>query len=821
MKTSQRNLCCTQTILAVAVVAAIGQARAQVTDEVQQLITPDSSISVGVGSVSGDEKDRAQYGIFNGMRKDRGYLLFDLDYITRDNATGTWTTLQGRNLGLENRELRGGINKQGDWKVFGEYNQITRRSPFAVNTGMVNAGSTTPVIVPIAVPGTGRDLDFKLQRKAASAGVEKWLSPNLKFEASVKNEDKTGTRLWGRGFDCGAGFGTPGDGFVCGSSTNARFDQASFLKNAILMIPEPINSTIRQFDAKFVFHDEKLNLNAAYYGSFYTNSNGNISPIVPNSLYGGNGTLVGALYPAVGSNIIPGGGTSLQNVLQLPMALQPNNQAHQFSLAGNYAFTASTRATFKYSYTHATQHQDFTAMGLSGSPGPDNLGGRVDTVAAQMGLTSRVTRDLNVLANVSYARKEDKTPNALYNVEAKAVFPATNPPSFTNLNQIGVPGAAWNNNHVSNTKLVGKLEASYRLPDNYRATLGVDYKMVERLVPESRVEEALAGLGPLRDKNTETGYRIELRRNMSETLNGSVGFSSSRRTGSDWTNLSTLDPTTATGNNALNTYLLNTYCGGRPCYGQVTSPQNILGLSATTPFPMHMADVERDKWKVSLDWTPFEKLSLQLMAEDGKDKNVMPFDPVAGGKGWRDSSVSFYGIDVSYALSETWKLTGYASQGDQTININHSTGYIADLHNRSEAFGLSLAGQATKLLQVGANLTYVNDINKYGAAAATGTAGNRLTGLTVTQPSATNLAQAAVGLPDVVFRKTLVSFYGQYTLDKRSDIRLDLAHQKAKYDDWVWGTATAPFVYADNTLVKQQVDQSVTFVGVTYIYKFR
>ena len=54
MKTSQRNLCYTQTILAVAVVAAIAQARAQVTDEVQQLITPDSSISIGVGGVSGD-----------------------------------------------------------------------------------------------------------------------------------------------------------------------------------------------------------------------------------------------------------------------------------------------------------------------------------------------------------------------------------------------------------------------------------------------------------------------------------------------------------------------------------------------------------------------------------------------------------------------------------------------------------------------------------------------------------------------------------------------------------------------------------------------
>lgn len=816
MKTSRKTPRICSTTLALAVLAAIvaqGQVRAEPSDEVRLLMEPESSVSIGAAGVSGDSKDRAQFGIYNGMRKESGYLILDLDYLTRDNSTGTWISLQGRNLGLDNREFRALMQRQGNWKVFGEYNEITRHSPFTVNSGMLTAGSTRPTVVAIATPGSGSDFDFKLARKATSAGVEKWLSPNLKFEASVKNEDKNGVRHWGRGYDCAA--------YVCGPSTTTALNQANFLKNAVLFVPEPINSTIRQFDAKLVFHDEKLNLSAAYYGSFYTNAHGNISPIVPNSLYGGNGTLVGALYPAVGTNIIAGGGTSLQNVLQLPMALPPDNQAHQFSMAGNYAFTPSTRATFRYAFTRATQNENYESMGLSGSaPGANSLEGRVDTVAAQMGLTSRPMRDLSLLANISYLRAEDKTPNALYNVEAKAIFPPTTPASFTNVNQIGVPGAVWNNNHVSKTDLVGKLEASYRLPDHFRITVGADYRMVERLVPESRVEEALGGLGPLRGKNNETGYRIELRRGMSETLNGSIGFVSSKRTGSDWTNLSTLDPTTATGNNALNTYLIKTYCGGLPCYGQVLSPEAILGLNANTPFPLSMADIQRDKWKVSLDWSPLEQLSVQLMAEDGKDKNVMPFDPVAGGKGWRDSGVTFYGVDIAYSLSENWKLSGYASQGDQTIHINHSTGYIADLKNRSEALGVSLVGHASTTLQVGASITYVNDVNKYGVAANTGTAGDRLTGLTVTQPSATNLAQATVGLADVTFRKAIASFYGQYTLNKKSDIRLDLAHQKAKYDDWVWGKGNTPFAYSDNTTVKQQVDQSVTFVGVTYIHKF-
>ena len=814
MKTMNRNLRVSPALIAVAVLAAIGQARAQVSDEIKQLTEPESSVTVGLAGVSGDSRDRAQFGMFNGMRNDRGYLLLDIDYLRRDNATGTWASLQARNLGLDNREFAIGMHKQGNWKIFGEYNEITRHSPFTVNTAMRDAGSTRPTVVPLAVPGSGSDLDFKLARKAASAGIEKWLTPSLQFEASFKNEDKTGVRMWGRGYDCAA--------FVCGSSTTAAINQANFLKNAILMMPEPINSTIRQFDAKLSFHNKKLNLTVAYYASFYTNANGNISPIVPNSLYGGNGTLVAALYPAVGSNIIAGGGTSLQNVLQSPMALQPDNQSHQFSVAGNYAFTPSTRVTFRYGLTQATQDRDYAAMGLAGSApaGMTNLGGRVDTTVGQIGITSRPIRDLSLVANLSYADKVDKTPQALYNVAAKAIFPATVPPSFTNSNQPGIPGAVWNNLHISNTNLIGKLEASYRLPDGYRATFGVDYRSIERVVPESRVEEALGGLGPLRKKTNETGYRFDVRRSMSETLNGSIGFSSSTRSGSDWTNLSTLTPTLPTPNTPVNTFLINTYCGGRECYGQVLSAGSILQLNANTPFPVHMADLKRDKWKMSVDWTPFEKFSVQMQIEEGKDKNTMLVDPVAGGKGWRQTRMAFYGVDVSYALSDTWKLTGYGSMGSQTNFINHSTGYMADINNRSEAYGLSLAGQASTKLQIGGNLSLENEINRYAAAANTGTSGDRLTGLTVTQPSANNLAQAAVGLPNVIYRKMIFSVFGQYALSKKSDMRMDVSFQRAKFDDWIWGTAANPFVFSDNTTVNQQVNQNVTFVGASYIYRF-
>ena len=63
--------------------------------------------------------------------------------------------------------------------------------------------------------------------------------------------------------------------------------------------------------------------------------------------------------------------------------------------------------------------------------------------------------------------------------------------------------------------------------------------------------------------------------------------------------------------------------------------------------------------------------------------------------------------------------------------------------------------------------------------------------------------------------------YGQYMINRASDVRLDVLHHRAKYDDWVWGSEAAPFVFSDNTIVKQKVNQNVTLFALTYIYRFR
>ena len=770
MKTSKQLPGFSRTIIALAVLAAFSPVHAQ-DAEIAQLITPSSSASVGLGAVSGDSADRAIFGQYNGLRKHDVVGLFDLDYVKRDDASATWMNVKAANLGLDTRELSFSREKQGDWKYSADYSELTRVYPRTINTSMTGIGSTTPNISYLPTIGSGSNVDLQTERKAGSLGFEKWISSSLQFEGNFKSEDKTGARLFGRGYDCAA--------YVCGPT---GINQANFVKNAFLLVPEAIDSTTKQIDAKFNFHDDKLLVSAGYYGSFYNNANGNLSPTVQNRFNNGLGQPLPG-YTAVA------GGTSLQNVLQLPMALPPDNQAHQVYLDGSYSLSPKTKANFKIAYSHAQQDDNFLGNGLTGAPvGSNSLNAKVDTTLAQLGFSSRPMDKLSILGNVRYEHKDDKTPTALYNIENTTV---------------------WNNGTTSSTKVAGKLEASYRLPANFRGTFGVDYNSVEREVPTSLADDNVAGLGALRGKTEEKGYRAELRRNMSETLNGAISYSSSKRNGSDWTSLSTLNPV---GASAANLALINAYCNGLACYGQQLSAASILGLSATTPFPLSMTDLERDKWKLSADWNPTERLSLQFIIENGTDKNTAPFNAIAGGKGWRESAVKLYSVDASFALSDGWSLAAYASHGDQTQHINHSTGYMADLNNLNDTAGLSLTGKLSSKLQVGGNLSYMNDVNKYGLDANSSATG--------APASAANLAQAAIGLPNVTFRQLGLKLFGKYALNKKADVRVDLIHQRVKFNEWTWGNNGTQFAYADNTTLNMQPDQKVTFVGVTYIYKF-
>lgn len=786
MKSHNNQFSFSKTLLALAVMAAYAPAFAD-DAEIALLTRPTSSISVGVGNVSGDAAGRSIFGQYNGLRPDSTTLQLDVDINSRNDATGTALYLKGSNLGLDSRDLSVSYEKQGDWKVGADYSGLTHRELRTVNTGLQGVGSATPTVVRLATPGSGTDYNLSAKREGMGLSMEKWFSQSLQLEVSFKNENKTGARLFGTGYACAA--------YVC---TNAQ--TATNQTWAFLMLPEPIDSTTKQIEARLNYHDKNLTVSGGYYGSYYTNANGSIRATVPNQLNNPLGNPI-TLAPAVSGSVIAGGGTSLQNVMQMPVALGADNEAHQFYVSGTYRFTPSTNGTFKYAYSRAKQDENFAAAGFTGAPaGITSLDGVVDTRLAQLGLTTKVTPKLGLLANVRYERKEDHTPSVLYNLEGGAVSPAPAVPSVATPSNVN---RYWYNYHVDSTKVVGKVEANYQFAPGTRGTFGLDYNMVDRPVPISITEEELAGIGAVRSKNTENGYRLELRSNLAETLSGSFGYTNSKRVGNDWTSLSNSAAFVAAGLG----------------YGMTGPAGQFLSLNAGNAFPMNMADVDRSKVKLAANWNPTEQFELQLVAETSSDKNAMPFNAVALGKGWRESSTRLISVDASYVVSDNWKINGYASSGSQNLMVNHSTGYMADLTSPTESFGLGVVGQASSKLELGAQLTLLRDSTRYGLLASPTTTGT-LPNITQVAPNANNVAQATIGLPDVRYTSNTLNLFGKYALDKKSDIRVSMVYQRATLDEWSWANNGVSFVYGDNTTVKMSPEQTVTFIGASYIYKF-
>ena len=64
------------------------------------------------------------------------YGLFDLRLVKRNDATGTWLRFDGRNIGLESRQLRFEHNRQGNWGYFIEYGRIPRYEPYTATTAV-------------------------------------------------------------------------------------------------------------------------------------------------------------------------------------------------------------------------------------------------------------------------------------------------------------------------------------------------------------------------------------------------------------------------------------------------------------------------------------------------------------------------------------------------------------------------------------------------------------------------------------------------------------------------------------------------------------
>jgi MtrB/PioB family decaheme-associated outer membrane protein len=472
------------------------------------------------------------------------------------------------------------------------------------------------------------------------------------------------------------------------------------------------------------------------------------------------------------ANISTAGVLSNQFFLSLPL----DNQAHQAYVNGGYNFSDRTRGTFKVSYTRATQDEIIpVGQGVAVSPtAPTSLDGRIDNTLAQIGLTQRTTNAFSWLASLRYYKTDEKTPQFRV-VQTNPACPAV--------------GNCVDTTPLTYETTTGKLEGTYRFGQGWSVLGGLEYSKQDRQVPVGTFNASgvdIQRFVPWRSELDETTIRIEARRSLSETLNGRIALAHSERDGSDFT-----------ATNEAQSNLIN---------------------------PIYIADRDRDKVKLMLDWAPTQPLTLTFNVEYAKDDygttDARPF-------GLRDGTAAVYSIDAGYAISENWQVSAWYTRDEVEANQfgqrNANSGAAeavkeANLKQVGDTFGAGVRGVLMPKLRAGLEMLFSKSVNQYpetitptGAGALFPTSG------TVT----------AVGpLPDITNKTTRVNLFGVYALQKNSDLRVDYIYERWQTDDWTWFFAdrATPFTYgatADGTQVVQAPKQTSNFLGVRYIYKFQ
>jgi MtrB/PioB family decaheme-associated outer membrane protein len=753
--------------LAMAGLAAAFACGATLAQEIQNTaayVSPENSVSIGAGISSGDQSDRTRFGLFNGLRENDGNLLLDFNYSGRDSNSGRWMTLQGRNLGLDSRELRFDYRHLGDFRLKVDYGEITRHDPRIINSSLQGSGTTTPTVSLLGTPGTGQELNLELKRKALGFELQKMFLGNFQFEVSFKNEDKDGARLFGVGFACSTGNYPAGAGnYPPGLNGCPAAPAATAGQTAILMLPEPVNSTIRQFEAKLNYNGPSLKLTGGYYGNFYTNNNGSINPSIV-------GNTIGNLN----------GGTDTWNTfvrgyMLTPVALWPDSQAHQLYLSGNYALAPHTKVNFKASYTRATQNENFGAMGLTGGPaGVNDLGAKLDTTRLQAGISSRPMTKLHLTGDVMHEEKENKTPLAVYN-------------TYTPYAQ-----RPWTNAAMSPSKSEVKAQAGYHLPYHLELIGGVRYERENfgRWTPT----DIPGGINGLRQKLDIYSYRVELRKTMSETFSGSAAYVSERRDGaSPWLRVFS--------------GFKDAYPASENCAAAGNTPATANGCiyGAGNEYAFHQENMQREKWRLMGNWAPMDRLSVQGLFEFGSDKFRGP-----GLSGLESTGMHNASLDADYQVTENWKLRAFITANKRSYHMERTGDYEVRMTDTSTTMGFGFTGTPAGNFRVGGDLLAMRDVLDYG-----------LTGQSATA-RATFAASGYNGLPEVKFTLLRLNLYGDYIFNKASSVRLDFIHHRTYFDEWTWeGRNGFPFLYSDNTTLSAKTTQSVNFLGARYVHKFQ
>lgn len=457
---------------------------------VADLVKPGSHIELGVGYVSDDSFKQGEY---NGLDKQGTYAIGNIDLRgggAYDGDSAMRYRINGTNLGLDTRNLTAEYGQQGLFRLIYGHDEIKRNYSDSYKTLWDGAGGSTltlPAEYPpaatrvsstasanealanwnniqapyataacaaaggtpagacrgpgILIPALMKNFDVETKRTIDGLAFSMQFSPGWEMKASVRHEEKSGTKLTGVNMN--------------------RFSGPSAL------LPEPIDSTTDLYEATVGYANERGHFSVGYNGSFYNNDI----------------DVWSAQYAGAGSTTpVPGNVAHMSGV--------PDNHMHQINLAGGYNFTDTIKLVMSGAYTRMLQDESFlaTPTGATWVLPETSAHAKVVNTFFSAKLTTRPMMNLGLNFGYKYDNRDNQTPIRDFLVTpdlAGASTQFTNEPINRRLQQINVDadyafagsqginvGYEWQ--EIERT--ANGEESPFRAKKTWENTLGAEYR---------------------------------------------------------------------------------------------------------------------------------------------------------------------------------------------------------------------------------------------------------------------------------------------------------------------------------------------------------
>ena len=557
-----------------------------------------STVEAGAYHVSDDS---FRFGRYTGLNEEGLSPLLNLDLIGRpayDSESARYWSLQGRNLGLDSREAALEFGNQGRFGVRLDYNQIPYFRSDSARTIFNGAGSNS-----LTLPGTWvggattvtmtqllpslRPVDLRTERRQAGIGITGTLSPHWDFSTSYRHETKDGIK------SIGGVFGNSGG--------NPR----------AVILPEPVDYTTQQIDVALRYTTRKLQLEAAYYLSVFSEHEDALVWSNPYTTIAGWGP--GAGFPSGRGQI----------------SLPPDNKFHQFSVNGGYNFSDQTRLSASVATGRMTQDQAFLpytnipelAASITQPLPRASLDGRIDTTVVNLRIASRPWSDFSWNASYRYDDRDNKTPRDEYvYIGGDSQLQQTIPTS--NRRRYNAPYSFREEQY--------KAEAAYRVFGNANISAGIQHNDTDRTYTE-------------REHSDETTYHFGVTAQLGERLNGHLRYTHADRDGS-----------TYVGNEPF-------LSGYDPGY-TATVPGGFENLPGLRKY--YLANRDRDQVSASASLMPTEAWTLSAALDYAKDEYNQ------SELGLVDSKIDSFTFETVYAPSAHWSMFLFYNREELTANQN-------------------------------------------------------------------------------------------------------------------------------------------------------